>query len=465
VKMVNSRPVVSVTTIGPDPTDPESSTFRDFMLDVDTLMTPGVFHRIVLQFDLTTSRMLDAWIDAHKATVTPSGPTPVSGQKFYPNQHSAFVLGAFHATGDYIRDVTFAGFKVTATTLYDPASNSPVRLDSQSDSDLRRYFGAESAWHAYYAGNPVSSDRIVDIHGRDSGGSVCDTMGVLIDAAHGDTFSSYTAGPIRDIGLVRGDAWYGRAISWGLCYHGDIRDCRLQGGSHGLGAFFLGANYPMTILDTMLIGHDAPLFLSMCSSARAERIYLEESYRCGVRVCFGGLTIRNISSPHHGTPDFGFCVRRGTLKLLGDTALDNETGGGTAGSRYADVYVTPLTTGLPLSAAVEIEVMDGTFCQASAAKIMLGGPAVGDPERGGVGFCSIKVDNLAINTNSPFRAAVRVLPGAAGLWADMGVHLAPGGGQEFTPYEGPPMIAPQLVNTGAWPTPFVALPTYSKPSG
>jgi hypothetical protein len=444
VQQVNSRPYVTLATIGADPTDPESQTVRNFMLDVDRPAVEGVLYRITLQVDLDTPWMLLAWVNGLTATVKPDGPPPRAGESLYPNQHAPFVVGGSAAAGgDPPGDFTLGGFKITADTIYAPSSQLIRRDGKPVDDD--RYFADEAGWFALLPfdapAESVAKDRLVTVRGRDGAGNVIESGAYVTEPEHASPFAMTMPGEIRDLGIVKGDGWYGRGLVLGMVGNARVRDCAISGGAHGIGTFGMLC-YPLDLDRLTLAGHESPLFLALTSTATANDLYFNEAYRAGIRLIYGGLSCRKIMSPHFGRPDYGFCVRNGTLRL-DQVGLDNEDPDG--GSKYADVYVSPMITGQPSSAAVVIEEMDGVFSGPNSSKILLGGPPPGSPLRTQVGACSLRVIGLAIHSGVPFRSVVRVLPSAEGLWQDRGIELL--GRFDAPAFEGPAMLRAGTVDT------------------
>lgn len=451
--MTNGRPYLTLTTRG-DEADPESRNTRRIFLDPAAPLRPGLV-RFTLQFDLDSPGMVAAWIDGRKATVNPQmGPPAKAGESFASNQHACFGVGSHHAMAggliDYqggALDITVAGLKITGASLYDPSRATQARIDGKPLDDALRYFTDEPKLVAFLplTAKPeaVCRDRTMAVRGHCGGQSAIGETGAYVfdNPGHASTFSGITPGLIERISIEGGDPWYGRAVALGFVNNGKFRDCQLQGGSHGLGAVTLGATYPLEISDCRLLGHDAPLFLFMTSSTSLSRLWLDGHYRAGIRLVGGSARVEGLHSPHWGTPEYGICVRGGSVRLR-NISLDNEDPKG--GSQIADVYVTPMDAALPLSALVEIDEMDSVYSGPKSSKVLLGGPPKRSAKRTQIGYCGIRIHGLAIHTGVPFRSAVRCI--AEDLWTDEGINLADDG-KPFVPFEGLPLKRPKLIDT------------------
>jgi len=457
IRQVNSRVYVTLATSGPDASDPESQTVRNFMIDVDKPLSAGILYKVTLQVDLDTKEVLKAWIKDSAATVRMDGPPMKLGESFYANQHAPWVVGgAAFAGGTPPGDFTIGGWKVTADALYDPAATALTRKDGRPIDD-GRYFRVEDRWFALVPfdspADAVARDRVVTVRGRDVGGNVIESCAYVTEPEHADPFAMTHAGEVRDLGIVKGDGWYGNGIALGMVTDARVRDCKVSGGARGIGSLGMLC-YPLDLADLTLAGHAEPLFLAWTSAATARNLYFPESYRCGVRVIYGGISIRKVMSGHSGSPDYGFCVRYGTIQLE-QIGLDNENPSG--GSVIADVYVTPGIAGQPSSANVVIEDMDPVYSGPRSSKILLGGPAKNSPLRSQVGACSVRVSGFAVHSGVPFDSVVRCL--AQDLWQDQGIKLL----GRFDPpaFRGFPLMKGDSMDTGGgapnpMPTPRVA---------
>jgi hypothetical protein len=460
--LVRGIPYFSVTMRGSDGSDPESRSTRRYFLG--TPLAPGL-HRIAIQLDLgplvtvaTAPRapFVTCWVDGVRVPVTQQqGTAPGPGESFYPNQHGCFGVGSRHGASAGVtdgygsaRDVTFAGLKLTASALYDPSKDGPVRIDGQPLTDLLRYFSWEPSLVGYLAldDSPASAakDRtlaVVQDWAAGLGSPSRAGIYCLDNAGHVSPSSSYTPGPIRDISIECGGGMYGRAVALGMTNRTSIRDCRLLGGSHGLGAISLGATYPVYLDDCTLQGNDAPLYLHMASSVSARRLVFEGTYRAGVRLYYSGLVLDGLFAPHWGFPEYGVCARNSSISLR-NVALDNETPG--QGSQVADVYVTPIP-GQPVSLC-EIDTFDGVGSGPRSSKILLGGPPAGDSARTLIFGPTVRVRSLAVHASVPFRSVVRCL--VPGLWVDGGVTTNRAGAGAALDFEGPGLVRPSATNAG-----------------
>jgi hypothetical protein len=457
LQMLGGGLYLVLTTVGPDPSDPESTTSRRFY--VGPKLAAGL-HRATIMVDADTPGMFVAWVDGKLAnTQLQQGPPPKAGESLAANQHSPFAVGSQSDDaggvidfGGAARDVTFAGLKVTAAALYDPAKDAPTRADGKPLTDAVRYFADEpgtliGCLPFTDAPADACASRVLSVAQPWAPGQAVSRGGIycLDNVGHASTFSGYQAAPIRDLAIEAGGDGgpYGRAVALGIASGASFRDCRFLGGAHGIGSLSLGASYPLAIDDCRLRGADAPLSLHLVSSATARRLLLEGTYRAAIRLRGSTFDLDGLFSPHWGTPEYGVCARESSIRLRG-VVLDAE---GSGGSQVADVYVTPIGD-QPISVC-EVDGFDGVGSGPKSSKLLLGGSVV----RPNV---TARVRNWAVNDGFPVRSVVRCL--TPGLWNDGGIVMSRSGGdpKALPPgFEGaallkpatttPPVVAPPVV--------------------
>jgi hypothetical protein len=445
VEQSNSRPTVGISTVGPDPSDPESVTTRYFALDPDAVAPTGVPIRYTLQLDLDTPTMLAAWVDGKRVPVrVQSGPPTKAGESLFANRSAPWMFGGYRTSGGALWDESLLGFKVVAEALYDPAKDVLTRKDGRPIDDRTRYFADEPGWFGLLkleaSGEDVARDRVVECRGRESQGTISLGNAWAADPSLANPWSIATPGPIEDIAIQGGGSWYGNAILYTSMHDARFRNIDARAGAHGMGGLMTGASYPLDIDGGRFGGRHSPLYLIMTSSASARDIYLTDAYRYGVQLAYGGISIRKLISPHFGAPEYGFFVAQGTIRLE-QVALDSEDPAG--GSQIADVYVTPMIANQPSSANVIIDDMDGVISGPRSSKVLLGGPPKGSAARTQVGACSVRISGLAIHSEMPFRSVVRCI--AEDLWADGGISTL--GDYKAPMFEGFPLLKAKVAVT------------------
>lgn len=407
--------------------------------------------RVALWLDVAAGKVL-LWIDGNRAEINGAQGPLAAGEPLAPSDGAHFGVGGFGRTvsqaGDLYgaaADVAFYGLRIGSAMPYDPESRALRRTDGGPIDDSWQFFREGPDLLAYLPLRDRPADvaryRFVTVRGPDGYGRSVPTRAYFLDdQAHNNPFGGIAWTTFDGIGFESGSGQpFGDAIKFGGITHSRILDCDARGARRGIALFNWGAAYQLRFRDVYATGRDCPVHLANASSTTLDGLNLSnaQEYRAAVRLIDSGATIRDVVSPHAGSPEYAAYLRRSAATLQ-SWSLDNEEGGG---SRRADVYATPVQdSGFPTPVLLEDWRVAGHGPDASA--VILDGPAA--DARGQVGDCSLAVTRHGIADSSRLRSYVRVTEPAAGLWRDAGIHFGTSAAPGRLAIEGPG-LAPSTV--------------------
>jgi hypothetical protein len=299
---------------------------------VMTPMVAGVC-KLDVQIDLA-SATVTGWVDGVQVPVTDQGLgadfLPASNLKFIANEYLAFRIGgegvALEAsdslggctdkTGAYLKsgypDLVVYGFVLHNGLRYKNAGvgRSAARIDGSTENDYSRYFAGKDILWCYWPGfDPadVVQFRTVPFSGEPGVAGQCMLW------LHPQS-AEINAGTIKNCGMKNMSVYSGGSrmttVLWGHLLHGKFENLTVDNGATALGSMSLGANYPITIRDCHLGGHDGAIFLDT-SIANIRDIEVNRPGRAPFRFAGSLVDMSNVFVEGNGASEWVVKIHAG----------------------------------------------------------------------------------------------------------------------------------------------------------